>query len=222
MGWGWRSAKQLKAPGHDWEEAWADAEMLSSQVASSLIKSAHPQIHLRVARTHTHTHPRTHTHSDMFCGQGAKQAAAARCEWGQAWKCRSLQSDIQLTLSLFRSFYLSFSPSLLYPPLILSHLTLQHFAHKFYFLPRKVSSKWSSHPCWEGTAGLGLLRLHVCRLIRSHSKFTVNLTQLLYNTSNAIYLNWFVQRINYILYIFSSGADSFHKWNEHMIISIKH
>lgn len=228
MGWRWsggegqRSGKQLKAAGHDWEEAWADAEMLSSQVVSSLIKSAHPQSRLRVARTHTHTH----THSDMVCGQGAKQAAAARCEWGQAWKCRSLQPDIQLTLSLSLSFYLSLSPSLLYPPHILSHLTPQHFAHKFYFLPCKVSSKWSSMLGWQCGIGIGdhqllLLRLHVCRLIRLHSKFTVNSTQMLYNTFNAIYLNWFVQHINYILYIFSSGSDSFHKWEEHLIISIK-
>lgn len=68
-----RGVRQLKTAGHVGEEAGADAEMLSLQVVSSLIKSAHPQSHLRGARTPTHT-------LGYGCGQGAKQAAAARCE----------------------------------------------------------------------------------------------------------------------------------------------
>lgn len=61
-----RGARQLKTAGHVGEEAGADAEMLSLQVVSSLIKSAHPQSHLRGARTPTHTH----THSDMAVVKG--------------------------------------------------------------------------------------------------------------------------------------------------------
>lgn len=110
VGWGWRSAKQLKAPGHDWEEAWADAEMLSSQVVSSLIKSAHPQIHLRVARTHTHTHPRTHTHTRIWsvvkglsrpplrAVSEVKRESAAPCSRIYSWP--SLSSALSTSLSL--------------------------------------------------------------------------------------------------------------------------
>lgn len=50
----------------------ADAEMLSLQVVSSLIKSAHPHSCLGEARTHTQTHSRspTLTHSDMAVVKG--------------------------------------------------------------------------------------------------------------------------------------------------------
>lgn len=77
-GWGlvgYEKAAQSCRPCQGGSRA-ADAEMLSLQVVSSLIKSAHPHSCLGEARTHTQTHSHTQprsptlTHSDMAVVKG--------------------------------------------------------------------------------------------------------------------------------------------------------